>query len=92
MLRVLFVLGIGINQKIYFGAKNRILHSVFSATFPYVDPALIVEAFTENEGVLESSLLEAVKGTIRSRFNISNVSLSWLKWETKNEETTKPTN
>lgn len=88
-MRVLFVLGIGVNQKIYFGAKS---HSVFPAAFPYVVLALRVEAFRKNETVLKSSLLEAVKGTIKSRFNISNVFLSWLEWETKNKETVKPIN
>ena len=57
-MRVLLVLGIGVNQKIYFGAKS---HSVFPAAFPYVVLALRVEAFRKNETVLKSSLLEAVK-------------------------------
>lgn len=83
------MLGIGVNQKIYFGAKS---HSVFPAAFPYVVLALRVEALRKNETVLKSSLLEAVKGTIKSRFNISNVFLSWLEWETKNKETVKPIN
>lgn len=52
------MLGIGVNQKIYFGAKS---HSVFPAAFPYVVLTLTVEAFRKNETVLKSSFLEAVK-------------------------------